>query len=395
MNRPRSVPQSKISLNELEPVSLPINEASGMPNAAYIDPALFEFERDTIFTTSWVAIGFESQIKPAMVCPIDFMGLPILLTKNKGGDVSVFHNVCSHRGMKLVDETRTTNGLVVCPYHSWTYDLEGALKATPHIGGVGIHKIDGYHCENKGLKVIRSHIWMGVIFINLDGEAKPFELDAEVAIMRAKNLMGESGEQCLVAPEQDGDLTMEVNCNWKLVIENYLEAYHLPFIHPGLNQYSPLSEHYCDIYSERSSGQITTTFDPKLDSENPLPLFPDWDEDRLQNGDYPAVYPNLLLGFQANHVFAMIIHPLTTDKSREQLKIFYVNEGAEDLKYDAARKANLQDWATVFNEDIGPCERMQIGRKSPAYCGGAFSPELDRCSHHFHQWISGFYLTHA
>ena len=394
MNQPQTVIRDRILLEDLDRVEMPIDQAGGMPNASYTDAAIFEFERDTLFSQNWVALGFESQLQCAMVLPIDFMGLPILLMKSSTGEVKVFHNVCSHRGMKLVDKARSTNGLVVCPYHSWTYALDGELKATPHIGGVGVHNVDGYDCANRGLKKIRSHIWMGIIFINLDGVAAPFEVDAAVAIERAKSLMGDSGENALQSPAEEGELMMEVQCNWKLAVENYLEAYHLPFIHPGLNRYSPLSEHFCDIYSDKSSGQITTTFEPKADSENPLPLFPDWDSERLQNGDYPVVYPNLLLGFQANHVFAMIIQPVSVNQCREQVKIFYVNEGAEGERFAQARTANLEDWATVFNEDIGPCERMQIGRQSPAYKGGAFSPKLDLCAHHFHKWIAGQYRNH-
>ena len=383
--------QSKVSLDDLAAVNQPIESARGMPNSAYTEQAFFEFERDQILSKNWTAIAFVNQLDNSMIRPIDFMGLPILLTKTKQGEVKVFHNVCSHRGMKLVDEQKTTNGLIVCPYHSWTYSIEGDLKATPHIGGVGIHQTAGFSCEGRGLKEIRSHIWLGILFINLDGNADEFEKDADIAITRAKSLMGEEGEALLRVPQSNGELSIEVNCNWKLAIENYLEAYHLPFIHPALNAYSPLSEHYCDIHGEKTTGQITTTFDPKLDSDNPLPLFPQWDKSRLSNGDYPVVYPNLLLGFQANHVFAMIIHPISPDKCREELTIFYVAEAADASVYEDARKANLKDWSIVFGEDVGPCERMQIGRNSPGYHGGGFSPVLDKCSHHFHKWISTQY----
>ena len=395
MNAPIQVSNTKITPQELAAVAAPIEDARGMPNPAYTDQACFEFERDHILSKNWTAIGFVNQLENAMVRPMDFMGLPILLTKSKEGQVKAFHNVCSHRGMKLVDEEKKTNGLIVCPYHSWTYSLEGELKATPHIGGVGVHTVKGFSCENRGLKEIRSHIWLGIVFINLDGNALNFEEDAKVAIERAKSLMGASGEAELRSPELNGELTIEVECNWKLAIENYLEAYHLPFIHPGLNSYSPLSEHSCEIHGEKTAGQLTTTFDPKLDSENPLPMFSQWDPERIRNGDYPVVYPNLLLGFQANHVFAMIIHPLTVTSSREELAIFYVGKGASDVAFGEARKSNLNDWSTVFSEDIGPCERMQIGRQSPGYNGGSFSPELDVCSHHFHKWIARQYLDNA
>jgi len=391
MNLPLGVSKKSISAADLEAVFNPIETATGMPNLAYTDNYYFEFEREFIFNRNWVAIGFVDQLQPGMVKPMDFMGLPILIIKSSTGEVRVFHNVCSHRGMKLVDQERITNGLIVCPYHSWTYSIEGELKATPHIGGMGIHTVKGFSCGGRGLKEIRSYIWLGILFVNLDGTAEEFEADARMPIERAKSLMGESGEALMRMPANKSSIELEVNCNWKLAVENYLEAYHLPFIHPGLNSYSPLSDHVCEIFTDKYSGQITSTFDPKLDSKNPLPIFPDWDESRLKNGDYPVIYPNLLLGFQANHIFAMIIHPITSSKCREELAIFYVGDGATDEKYETVRQANLDGWTTVFNEDIGPCERMQIGRESPGYNGGSFSPELDKCSHHFHQWIAKNY----
>ncbi|MGI9316151.1 MAG: aromatic ring-hydroxylating oxygenase subunit alpha [bacterium] len=394
MNLPLQTLHPKISAEELQAVNQPIEQARGMPNSAYTDGELFEFERDSIFSNNWTAITFADQLEAASVKPVDFMGLPILISKSKHGEIKVFHNVCSHRGMKLVDEQKKTNGLVVCPYHSWTYSLGGELKATPHIGGVGVHQAQGFECANHGLKEIRSHVWLGIVFIDLSGNVKEFEQDAQTILKRYRELMGATGEQMIRAATTDAGLTMDLECNWKLAVENYLEAYHLPFIHPGLNSYSPLSEHYNEIFAEKCSGQITSTFDPNLDAEDPLPLFPDWDQARMETGEYPAVYPNLLLGFQANHLFALIILPMTPTQCREELMIFYVSDEANTDRFTETRRSNLEAWTEVFNEDIGPCERMQIGRNSPGYHGGAFSPVHDTCSHHFHKWIAQHYAEH-
>ncbi len=84
--------------------------------------------------------------------PLDFMNLPLLMMRNRQGEVQVFHNVCSHRGMKLVHEAGEVQGMIRCPYHSWTYDLDGNLKGTPHIGGIAKHKDDRFKCEKHGLK---------------------------------------------------------------------------------------------------------------------------------------------------------------------------------------------------------------------------------------------------
>ncbi len=391
MNSLKEEGETVVSPQALAAVLRPIETATGMPNVSYTDPGLFGFERDHVLSRNWVAIAFEAKLGNAMIHPLDFMGIPVLLTRSKDGVTRVFHNVCSHRGFKLVDKERRTGGRIVCPYHSWTYSLQGDLVATPHIGGVGVHEVEGFNCAHKGLKEIRSHVWMGIVFINLDGHAPDFEQDMEAVIGRTQSLMGTAGEDEMIYARDFGALEMTVRCNWKLVIENFLEAYHLPFIHPKLNAYSPLADHHCGIHGEKYSGQYTTTFDPGIDSENPLPMFSGWSPDRLSIGDYPAVYPNLLLGLQANHVFAMIVHPLSADSCFEEVALFYCGEGACGDVFRDIRRINLETWTSVFNEDVGPCERMQAGRRSPGYHGGGFSPVLDRCSHHFHQWVARQY----
>lgn len=382
--------QTSISSEDLRAVNRPIAQARGMPNPAYTEQSWFEFERGQVLGKHWSAIAFTAQIENGMVCPIDFMGIPVLLSKTMAGDIKVFHNVCSHRGMKLVTEQKNTKGLIVCPYHAWTYAVNGELKSTPNIGGVGIHTVAELDCKKHGLKPIKSHVWLGILFINLSADAASFEQDAAPLIQRYKALMGDSGESLLRA-DTTCDTVIDVHCNWKLAVENYLEAYHLPTIHPGLNAYSPLTAHYNQTLSDNAAGQITNNFDPEVDSKNPLPMFPDWDSERLATGEYPVIYPNLLLGFQANHFYGIIIHPISPSRCKQQLMLFYVGDAATAKTYAESRSNNLDAWLEIFNEDISPCERMQIGRNSPGFSGGVFSPVHDTCSHHFHQWIARHY----
>ncbi|MFT5260364.1 MAG: choline monooxygenase [Saprospiraceae bacterium] len=394
MNSTATCLKSRIEEAELQSVFQPIATATGLPNKTYTDQVLFEFERDNILAKTWVAVAFIDEFSQGDIRPQSFMGVPIVITRSKEGAINVFHNVCSHRGMQLVDKPTNSNGLIVCPYHSWTYNVEGDLVATPHIGGIGVHTHPDVCNKERGLKEIRSHSWMGILFINLSGEAPAFEVDARDAIERANAFMGDSGEAMLRAPKEVSDnMSITLQANWKFAIENYLEAYHLPSIHPGLNSYSPLSEHAPLVHGEKLAGQVTSTFDPQFGDGKSLPMFPDWDELEISTGDYPALYPNLLLGFQANHVFAMIIHPETPITTREEVKIFYCGDAATDADLADLREVTGVNWMEVFDEDIDPCERMQLGRSSPGYSGGAFSPTLDICSHHFHKWVANQYLA--
>ena len=125
-------------------VDLPIAKATGLPNQHYVNDDSFPMDRDRVMAAGWACVGFIDQLpEPNYVYPIDFMGLPLLLTRDKDDNYKVFHNVCSHRGLKLVDTPGANNGALKCPYHSWTYGLDGELKVTPNIGGYGVHT----HCD--------------------------------------------------------------------------------------------------------------------------------------------------------------------------------------------------------------------------------------------------------
>ena len=156
-------------------VEQPIGEASGLPNEAYVSEAFGRFERDAVLARGWVAIGSGRQVaEPGDLHPITLMGLPLLLARDRSGTLRVFHNVCSHRGMELVGAPQSGQSLIRCPYHAWAYDLGGALKATPMIGGPGAHSCPGFDKGRHGLKEVRSAVWCDTVFVDLSGSA-PFE----------------------------------------------------------------------------------------------------------------------------------------------------------------------------------------------------------------------------
>ena len=204
-----------------------------------------------------------------------------------------------------------------------------------------------------------------------------------------QTFVGNTGLDRLQAELKGKDMEIEVCSNWKLAIENFCESYHLPWIHPGLNTYSPLEDHYHIMIGENFGGQGSYCY--RLSHEAGavgLPRFPEWPEDRLEQAEYVSFYPNVLLGIQADHTFAMIIEPIAHDKTIEHIRLYYVGEEALSDEHLASRKSNLESWRVVFVEDIGAVEGMQKGRSSPGYRGGVFSPVMDNPTHHFHQWVA-------
>ena len=235
----QAAPDRPISRESLREVRRPIGEARGLPNAAYTSADHFRRERDAVLGRTWVGLAFSDTVPSRPFAqPVEFMGLPLLITRDRHGALRVFHNVCSHRGMKLVAEPTEVPALITCRYHCWSYTPGGELKSTPHIGGVNQHTCPGFSPADHGLKEVRSAEFLGVLFINLSGDAVDFAQHIEPLRRRATAFVGEGGWPQLVSGSSDAGLSLEVRCNWKLAVENYCESYHLPWVHPSLNSYS-------------------------------------------------------------------------------------------------------------------------------------------------------------
>ncbi|CAG4894001.1 aromatic ring-hydroxylating oxygenase subunit alpha [Paraburkholderia saeva] len=395
MNAPTEI--KYFPLAQLQAVLKPIDQASGLGNTFYTDDQYFKTERDAVLSQDWVCVGFADDLKQnSTVRPIDFMGLPLLITRNREGALQVFHNVCSHRGMKLVQEAGEIQGVIRCPYHSWTYDLNGALKGTPHVGGINQHKDERVACERHGLKALRSHVWMGMVFVNLSGTAPEFEEVIRPLTDRWAQFLGPDSYSLMTVPREGGAWSVEVNCNWKLAVENYCEAYHLPWVHPSLNSYSRLEDHYNIMFGEQFAGQGSYAYNLADVEGTSLPTFPSWPADRMRNAEYVALFPNVLLGIQADHAFAMMLQPLSANRTVEHLRLLFVgNDAADEPSYAASRQAVLNAWRVVFSEDISAVEGMQAGRQSPGFKGGVFSPEMDVPTHYFHKWMARRVLAHG
>lgn len=384
-----NVSQKLISVQQAENVLNPIHLANGMPNVAYTNQDYFNFERDQIMSKTWVCVGFASDLaQNGSVKPVEFMGLPLLMMRNREGLVQVFHNVCSHRGMRLVDQEGVIEGVIRCPYHSWSYDFNGQLKGTPHVGGIGQHKDERFKCEKHGLKALRSAIWMDMVFVNISGDAVAFEAHIAPLVERWNGFWGEDGLAQIRRVNMGGQLEIEVATNWKLTVENYCEAYHLPWVHPALNTYSKLEDHYNILFDDRFAGQGSYKYNLSDTAGTHLPKFPSWPTDKLRHAEYVALFPNVLLGIQADHVFAMMIDPINAEKTIEKLRLYFVGDESTQDIYAECRAATLASWKVVFLEDINAVEGMQKGRHSPGFGGGVFSPEMDLPTHFFQKWLA-------
>jgi len=383
------------NLNEsLDDVLRATNEARGLLNDSYTTDEYFRCDRDAVIGKTWAGIAFGSELPaPGFAKPVNFMGLPLLVIRNLQGEIKVFHNVCSHRGMLLMEDEKPVRTVIRCRYHSWSYDLDGALKATPHIGGVDVHDCEGFSRDNHGLKSIASAVWMDIVFVNLCGTAEPFADFIEPLATRWEALTGDNGLDQVASAESGSHMELPVEANWKLPVENFCEAYHLPWVHPELNRISPLTQHYNIVGGENVSGQGSYNYTPTPVAEETLPKFTEWPEDKITHAEYLALYPNVLLGIQADHTFAILLLPREAGKTVEKLQINYVGMGATEDRFKSCRDATLANWKEVFVEDVFAVEALQDGRQSPGFDGGVFTPLMDAPTHNFHKWVARGYLA--
>lgn len=369
----------------LDAVRGPVQDARGLANTHYLSTKTFDEEKRALLFAHWSGVGFGKEIpNPGDVRPVDFLGMPLLLVRDAAGEVAVYQNTCRHRGMILVDAPTNVRKVIRCPYHSWCYDLDGTLQATPHVGGPGVNTHECIRRDELGLFRIRAHVWRDVVFVNVSGEAPAFE-EANATLLERWREM----EQPIAHGGTSSSFCFDVACNWKLAVENYAESYHLPWIHPGLNSYSKLKDHYHIEDAENYSGQGTRVYRRLRDEAgNVFPehdnLSSKWDE----GAEYIALYPNVLFGVHRDHSFAILLEPLAVDRTREQVELYYPVAAANDPALSSMRDANARLWHGVFSEDVFVVEGMQRGRHGEYFDGGRFSPIMDSPTHRFHAWVA-------
>ncbi len=371
---------------DVEQVLQPIEAARGLPNAYYTDGDVHEAEKRSVFFANWAGLGFAKDIaNVGDAKPYEFLGLPLFAVRDHDGEVRVYQNTCRHRGMILIAEEIHIKGAIRCPYHSWCYALDGELKATPHVGGPGQNSHPGFDRSKLGLHEVRSHVWRDVIFINVSGDAPAFEDYAADIKQRWQEF-----EQPQFHAGADSSFSLEVRSNWKLAVENYCESYHLPWVHPGLNSYSRLEDHYNIVEDGRFSGQGTLVYSPMLDdSGESFGTFGGLSEKWDKAAEYLAFYPNVLFGVHRDHSFAILLEPHGVERTVERIELYYAREDDTGPQRAELRRRNSELWREVFEEDVFVVEGMQRGRHGMLYDGGAFSPVMDGPTHEFHRWIAG------
>ena len=342
--------------------------ANGLPSVAYTDEKFLALESDTVFAKNWAFVGFVHElVKPGDVLPIELAGKPLLLVKNIKGEIVAFHNVCRHRCLKLVDQPKNTGKLIRCPYHSWTYDLDGNLIASPHFGGTGKHKPNGFEPRKHGLESVRTKVWHDWIFVNLNKKAPPFEKYVKKFSRQLNDIDLEK-----IKPVATLDFG-EISTNWKFLVENYIEPYHVQFVHPKTTS-QPLKDHYTIVDGNCFGSGV------------------DLNEENTSSGNlsvssrYLSLFPNFIIGtYYPNQIGVYLNLPVDCGRTIQK-RIIYAANGYKITTKEANSLKKL--WWDVHKEDHDICERLQLGRASPVSAkGGILSPHWEKSVREFHKHV--------
>lgn len=337
----------------------PTGKAHGLPAQAYTEEAFWQLERNRLFSRTWLGCAFESDVaEPGDVVPISIGGWEIIITRDPQGDIHAFHNVCRHRAMRVVDKPCRGAGTMTCPWHSWTYNLQGQLVATPSLGGEGVNQAEGIDYRELGLKPIRCDSWLGLVFINVDGKAPPLS----VYLRSIRERLCDYDLSLLRSEQHFPDC--EFKGNWKLVVEGGVENYHMPWIHPGAGGHAGLTREIVDPSGAFVGMGTRWRCSASSEAKKTLPKFPHLRGESPADGYgwedlYLFILPGTVVEVMSSYVICILILPLSHDRSLMRRSIQFVGEEAMARELAQNRDRVRKLWGTLGEQDSAVVEQLQ------------------------------------
>lgn len=363
--------------NEAFQVDANIARAWTLPSSLYTDAGVFAEEKEKIFARTWQVVGHASQAaNPGDYFTTELIGDPLVFVRGLDGKLRGFYNVCRHRAGPPAEGCGSRK-LFRCGYHGWTYNLDGTLLTATEIEGV-----EGFCSEDFALAPVRTEEWFNLIFANLDPDASAL-----------RDCLGELPQQAETFPFAEMKLferrSYDMKCNWKTYVDNYLEGYHLPSVHPGLNReldYNAyvVEPHFGSIEGcgpERFSGYVRQ-FSP-IRGAQPGDATPRRYQEAREDltTDYFWIFPNWMLNCYPDNVSLNIVLPIEPERT---LAIFewYL---PESVQASPSAKASVEFSHQIQIEDVAICETVQKNLRSRSYSRGRFSVKQEKGVHAFHR----------
>lgn len=326
--------------------------ARGLPARIYYDPAVFEAECERLFPRTWVAVGVASDIPAAGdAVPVTVARRNIVLVRGDDGQIGAFYNTCRHRGMKLLCHASRGLRSFVCPFHNWTYGLDGRLRAMPYVGGVGQHTLDGFDKDSLGLVPVRAGVWCNTIFVNLDGKAPSLDEHVDPLV---RHLGGERDWSALHHHARGSIHTDRVRGNWKGYLESALEEYHLKAAHPqifaGMDPLTWKDDPIIDRHMLGSEALISGSYGAGPIYYSGVPL-PRWLERGERWQTYIVLFPNLGIFAASDQLSMEIVLPIDATSYEHRHDFYFDPRVQPDGVHKGAVDAAVQAWELLNEQD--------------------------------------------
>ncbi|OAY65202.1 Choline monooxygenase, chloroplastic [Ananas comosus] len=353
--------EARRSMVEAFDPTIPLAEALTPPSMWYIDSSFLALEFDRVFFRGWRAVGGNNRLG----------NVEFVICRDANGNLRAFHNVCRHHA-SLLTFGSGQKSCFECPYHGWTYGLDGELLKATRISG-----IKNFNKNNFGLKSINVGTWGPFVLVNLDQKILNQQDITEDIVGKewlgsASNLLSTNGIDTSLKHVSRREYTIE--CNWKVFCDNYLDGgYHVPYAHKGLASGLELNS-YETLMFEKVSVQRCESASVEQDSF-----------DRLgSKAIYAFVYPNFMINRYGPWMDTNLAIPLGPTKCQVIFDYFLDPSLADDKAFI---ERSLEDSERVQIEDIALCEGVQRGLESPAYDSGRYAPSVEMAMHHFHSLL--------
>jgi len=363
--------------------SLPESLIATLAGSYYTDENIFALEQQQIFEQLWFCAARGTDLPdPGSFRTVQIGRENVLLTRNRRGEVRAFFNVCRHRGAQLcTEETGQTKRAFQCPYHAWTYDLDGKLVAAPNLT-----KMPDIDRTEFGLRTIAVREWLGYVWVCLADEPPSFEDTVAAAVVERLGDL-ESIEHYDVGSLSVGRrITYDVKANWKLIIENFMECYHCATIHPELTEVLP---EFADGYAAQfyvghgaEFGSDVQGF--TVDGSEGLDRIPGVTEDQDRRYYAITVRPQVFINLVPDHVIWHRMYPMAVDRTIVECDWLYLPGVVESGK-DVSASVELFD--RVNRQDFDACERCQPAMGSRMYRDGGVLVPSEHHIGEFHGWV--------
>jgi choline monooxygenase len=346
---------------------VPVERSETIPSAWYTDPRFHLLDRDAVFARSWQGVGHRAMLpEPGSWFAATVADDPVIVLRDGQGALRAFYNVCRHRGGPLVTGDSGCARALTCRYHGWTYRLDGTLRGVPRFD-----RTELFDRRDHGLVPLRAAEWEGFVFLNAAAEPDP-PLAAVLAGIAER-----------VAPIRPGAMELvrrvdyAVAANWKVYVDNYLEGYHIPHVHPELNRALDYSAYVTELHPWYSL------------QHSPLRADNVYTGDQGGEAFYYWVFPNLMLNILPHRVQVNLVLPDGPGRCRVVFWYWYADPSAPGRARQIDEDVAYSD--VVQEEDRGICERVQRGLASRAYDRGRFSVEMESGVYHFQTLLKRAY----